>query len=451
MRITRAAKVAAFPLLALVLVVALIACQGPIGPKGDTGGKGDPGPQGTTGGAGPEGSSPVAAVDPSKSRLIFVNDGEVDNEIVVGKPEASYDLTTHFLGGYGTLEYSIIERATMGPWSTSTFNPTVTKEGVLTLEHRMAAGVPVRPKPGEFDYDPTHTNYSGESATGFMVEAVDKVSGKKVGSAMKRVVVIANRKPVAVAASDKALTFTVGAQDAEDAHRTGNAVADHDAVISAVKCTQFNVCEFNLEAVDLRTTSDAHFADDASSELTYSVVANSSKASATISGKKVTVTGLAPTWDKDKARHVPGIIKIRATDDGDLFVERGLSVTVDSAPMIEAKVQPEYSREMSEMPTTIISDIGVFFKDYEVDAAVDDNVNLVYGVAVTDGKELVTLSNVTMGILDTGQTSITVTARNEGTATIKVTAYDTWGDNPSTGKAQSVSQTFKIKVTKPAP
>ena len=31
MRFTRAAKVAAFPLLALVLVVALIACQGPVG------------------------------------------------------------------------------------------------------------------------------------------------------------------------------------------------------------------------------------------------------------------------------------------------------------------------------------------------------------------------------------------------------------------------------------
>ena len=35
MRITRAAKVAAFPLLALVLVVALIACTGPVGPPGE--------------------------------------------------------------------------------------------------------------------------------------------------------------------------------------------------------------------------------------------------------------------------------------------------------------------------------------------------------------------------------------------------------------------------------
>ena len=44
MRFTRAAKVAAFPLLAMVLVVALIACQGPVGKAGkDAGKKGDTG------------------------------------------------------------------------------------------------------------------------------------------------------------------------------------------------------------------------------------------------------------------------------------------------------------------------------------------------------------------------------------------------------------------------
>ena len=44
MRITRAAKVAAFPLTALILV-ALVACQGPAGPPGATG-------QGRTGASG---------------------------------------------------------------------------------------------------------------------------------------------------------------------------------------------------------------------------------------------------------------------------------------------------------------------------------------------------------------------------------------------------------------
>ena len=48
MRITRAAKVAAFPLTALILV-ALVACQGPIGPAGAAGGKGDPGAPGADG------------------------------------------------------------------------------------------------------------------------------------------------------------------------------------------------------------------------------------------------------------------------------------------------------------------------------------------------------------------------------------------------------------------
>ena len=54
MRITRAAKVAAFPLTALVLV-ALIACQGPAGPAGAAGAKGDTGASGSDGAPGPAG------------------------------------------------------------------------------------------------------------------------------------------------------------------------------------------------------------------------------------------------------------------------------------------------------------------------------------------------------------------------------------------------------------
>ncbi len=58
MRITRAAKVAAFPLTALILV-ALIACQGPAGPAGAAGGKGDIGAQGP---AGKDALPPLASV-----------------------------------------------------------------------------------------------------------------------------------------------------------------------------------------------------------------------------------------------------------------------------------------------------------------------------------------------------------------------------------------------------
>ena len=66
MRFTRAAKVAAFPLTALILV-ALVACQGPAGPAGAAGGKGDPGSMGdpglmgNPGGPGPAGADALVA------------------------------------------------------------------------------------------------------------------------------------------------------------------------------------------------------------------------------------------------------------------------------------------------------------------------------------------------------------------------------------------------------
>ena len=59
MRFTRAAKVAAFPLLAMVLVVALIACQGPAkdGPAGTDGTTGCPAGTDTLQATGPPWSS----------------------------------------------------------------------------------------------------------------------------------------------------------------------------------------------------------------------------------------------------------------------------------------------------------------------------------------------------------------------------------------------------------
>ncbi len=69
MRITRAAKVAAFPLTALILV-ALVACQGPAGPAGASGAKGDTGASGSDGAQGP------AGIDAPRNMAPTLKDGE---------------------------------------------------------------------------------------------------------------------------------------------------------------------------------------------------------------------------------------------------------------------------------------------------------------------------------------------------------------------------------------
>ena len=71
MRITRAAKVAAFPLIVLALV-ALVACQGGPGTKGD---KGDMGDAGMVGASDRWGLLPAFAVkSPDSAVVVRVND-----------------------------------------------------------------------------------------------------------------------------------------------------------------------------------------------------------------------------------------------------------------------------------------------------------------------------------------------------------------------------------------
>ena len=101
MRITRAAKVAAFPLTALILV-ALIACQGPAGPAGADGSKGDPGAAGAPGADGAQGPPGMDAPHPLASVVIdtvyfsLPQAAGTDDDPV---PEVEVDVSTGFTGG----------------------------------------------------------------------------------------------------------------------------------------------------------------------------------------------------------------------------------------------------------------------------------------------------------------------------------------------------------------
>ena len=97
MRITRAAKVAAFPLIVLALVVALIACQGPAGLAGKDGTAGKDGKDGTsgdTGDEGPQGDPGFPALAPVADADVVHIDMDTDGEVMV-------DLSEYFAGGVG--------------------------------------------------------------------------------------------------------------------------------------------------------------------------------------------------------------------------------------------------------------------------------------------------------------------------------------------------------------
>ena len=111
MRITRAAKVAAFPLIVLALV-ALVACTGPAGVAGKTGDTGPPGGTGGTGDTGdrgPMGHSALVAEEATEAAVHSVNDGPDDNDGIatIGDAPASVDAGMYFSGGVPPIKYSV--------------------------------------------------------------------------------------------------------------------------------------------------------------------------------------------------------------------------------------------------------------------------------------------------------------------------------------------------------
>ena len=115
MRFTRAAKVAAFPLTALILV-ALIACQGPAGPAGADGTKGDPGTSGTPVRRvrrGSPGITPITRAVAMADPLILMN--HQVGAMTLGTATRTVDVSGHFRGGKDPITYKAVFDASVTP------------------------------------------------------------------------------------------------------------------------------------------------------------------------------------------------------------------------------------------------------------------------------------------------------------------------------------------------
>ena len=420
MRITRAAKVAAFPLTALILV-ALVACQGPVGgkgPQGADGPSGPSGPSGPAGGDGPDGPQgfsalktigPAAAVDP-----IIVNDVVGDDDATIGAMPPPKDVSTYFSGGKPDITYTVAPKGVMAVTDVFTYTATIEK-GSMMLMIAVAEGK-TAPRDDGHDYSSGETNTSV-----FTITATD--ADKLM--AYKDVEVLSNSAPQRGTAAN--FEMFVGNQNAADEARKAA-----DGELITPKCATFNTCAGSPRTMDVNRVAESDFADHNPDDLTFSAVSTDPRVTASVAGKMVVVTGVTSTWDAkaEPEAHDPVTVTVTATDKGGLSETRELAVLVDGAPEIETAMVSAVELKKNAMTgTEVVSDLAGFFKDAEDD--------------FQGGAELeftAKSSNMAVAsVLDTVITDLVVTPANIGTATITVTATDS--------RDQTATQTITVTVT----
>ena len=402
MRITRAAKVAAFPLIVLALV-ALVACQGGPGTKGDKGDKGDMGKPGHTGGPGVD-TLTARGTDPVL--VIIDNVKNVSNAELIGSLPGPMDMSVHFRGGYGPITYS----PSMVPNSTSTFivDKLDKDTGILTIKLRTAG-----------DNEPMGDYTIADAAA--VDASVITVRAKDVeGNFADRAVHILTNKAPTVPNPTTPWAATVGTEMRAD-----------KAVLA---CSSFNNSPILAANTAHQCTLDAttaEFLDDTGDTLMLSVVGASSKAFVAADGFKLTITGLASTWNpkggSGTGAHEPAEVMIRATDRNDLSVKRLLAITVDAAPAVKRTIP---NRTLEDDGVVFIAAVGIanFFSDDSNDA-----VTVVTPAATSD-------SDVATALVDNAG-NLAVTPLNSGTATITVTGTE------GTTLNQQVKTSFTVTVT----
>ena len=219
-----------------------------------------------------------------------------------------------------------------------------------------------------------------------------------------------------------AFALTVGTQGAaDDARKEG------DGTQGTPKCAVFNVCVIIPAVADASTETNVQFRDENSGMLTFSVVA--------VSNSKATAMAIDGDDDDDEvgdAIQVTGMeagtvsVTVRATDDGGLYVDTELALTVDGAPEVETPIASSYEIEKGQA-VTIVTNLNAFFKDAEADA---DNGDTMTFTSESDTEGYVTTTAVA---------DLMVTGVNHGgSATITVTATDSLN--------QTVTQTTKVTV-----
>ena len=313
-----------------------------------------------------------------------------------GALPAPHDVKPYFRGGKEPLTYALVETSE----ATDTFKAAIDPmTGMVTVTLTTATDTGAG---GTTDYEPAN-NMDGSRVT---VKATDD-DKFSTGTNVLTIHVLRNRAPV-IPAGAAELTTRVGSQTGTDA--------------VTAECKVFNACEYTIPngafEDDIYVEADGTPADF----FTYTVT-NAVKASATVKGNKVTITGISPTWNKAKkpaAGDDPAIVTITATDLGGMSVMRDLMVTVDGPPTVAQEFEATYTEKLGTLNAerrnvVIIRGVAEFFTDVE---DVANSATTMFAA---------TSSKPAIASIDTGTANVQVTLKNIGSTMITVTATDDRG------------------------
>jgi hypothetical protein len=315
------------------------------------------------------------------------------------------DMSVRFRGGYEPITYS----SSMVENSTSTFivDKLDKDTGILTIKLRTAGDT----EPMD-DY--TIADAADVSASVITVRAKDAE-----GNVADRAVHILTNKAPTAPGPTTPWDATVGTEMRAD--KAVLACSSFTGTIPAANTA--HQCTLDATATE--------FLDDTGDTLTLSVVRASSKASVAADGFKLTITGLASTWNptggaQDTGAHEPADVMIRATDRNGLYVERALVITVDAAPAVKRTIA---NRTLKDDGVVFIAARGIanFFSD---DSNADVEVVTPAGTSESD---------VATAVVDSDG-HLAVTPLNPGTTTITVTGME------GTDLDQQVKTTFTVTV-----
>jgi hypothetical protein len=400
MRITRAAKVAAFPLIVLALV-ALIACQGPAGIDGKDGTPGAPGAPGSTGSTGSTGDEGPQG-DPGFPALAPVADADVVHIDMDTKGKVTVDLSDYFAGGVGDVTdrtYAVVSTTDVADTGITEPKTADISGSVLTLT--------VADEPSNFDEVTVE------------VKATDTAMVSETNS----VVIRRNQAPMAVSGEITPLTIGLQTDEHEEA-----ITADSDFM-----CSAFNVCSLTVAELDSQFNNDGS-ENDALDDLRYSATSAipAIVKVETASDGSIEITGLTKLAEADE----PVEITVTATDSNGLTAEKKFDVTVDQPPELSTAL-PTLRRRVGTVQTYAVFDIDDHFNDPE---SATGGVTYVDMSGESSDPLLATLSE------DNGVVSVSVPANAHGTATITLRVGET-ARGGQTGIGQWVEASFMVVIS----
>ena len=423
MRITRAAKVAAFPLTALILV-ALIACQGPAGPAGAAGEPGDTGAAGEPGMAGAPGADAPIPLTGRDGDVVIdsLNAGKDENEAT----EFTIDLHAagYFNGGMAPFTYKVTR--VLDSNGTDVITPAADQPVVTAaidddtnmLELKLHAD------------RTTHFSDAADYMMGFTIELSAEDANKE--SATSKLVLKPNQAPQnatgVTSDADGLITSTeaaivIGTMDGET--DTDTKAPDLQPRTDGVAmCKTFNTCELVLfvDQDDIMLS----FVHDPSGHLSAQDMGDG----------KALLTGMTATAT-DPA--TPVELDVTATDTDGLETTLRLNVTVDPAPTIS-------EAGMSVVKTIEIDSVGGTAKVFNSEAAAQGAFNDASVPAQTPAAITFESKNTSIVTVEDAAGG-TLTGVGRGTTTVVMTGTTGEINNTDTdGLGQFATITFTVTV-----